>query len=361
MICAKCNHKLPVDSEFCQYCGCKLDNNTAVLVSESIKPTLAEEDLTLSGDMSPKEAMDTIMKIQAKNTVEAMQANRQSQPDDESDPAFGLIPEKPIFTHALKSVDGQRAYLDRLRTPDGQKLRYERQCSMSVDGINGMIDVYDTFLPSGEPYKTVFINMYGARTSTKAPAGFILQPTSQTRPKPATVTPTNIPSVKIKYCSKCGSAISNQTKKCTGCGKQYFKGFKHCFCRIAQPKWLASVFAVLLLVSIIANIVLAVRVSDLDRAYTINRNKVEEYLSSNRKYQDDIRLLEWEVAGLENKVAGMQEEIDFYDEYVVFVSDDGTNTYHNYRCFKFDSSYFWAYNINAAEQKGYSPCRWCCD
>ena len=31
---------------------------------------------------------------------------------------------------------------------------------------------------------------------------------------------------KIKYCSRCGGKINNETKKCTGCGKQYFKGFK---------------------------------------------------------------------------------------------------------------------------------------
>ena len=43
---------------------------------------------------------------------------------------------------------------------------------MSVDGINGMVDVYDTYLPSGEEYKTIYINMYGASNSTFAPKGF---------------------------------------------------------------------------------------------------------------------------------------------------------------------------------------------
>lgn len=31
---------------------------------------------------------------------------------------------------------------------------------------------------------------------------------------------------KIKYCSHCGSQIDPVTKKCTGCGKQFFRGFK---------------------------------------------------------------------------------------------------------------------------------------
>ena len=29
-----------------------------------------------------------------------------------------------------------------------------------------------------------------------------------------------------RYCSKCGSIVDNESKKCTGCGKQYFNGFK---------------------------------------------------------------------------------------------------------------------------------------
>lgn len=32
------------------------------------------------------------------------------------------------------------------------------------------------------------------------------------------------PKKNVKFCSLCGSAIDSNTKKCTGCGKQYFKG-----------------------------------------------------------------------------------------------------------------------------------------
>lgn len=31
---------------------------------------------------------------------------------------------------------------------------------------------------------------------------------------------------KRKYCSRCGSSIDSTSKKCTGCGKQYFKGIR---------------------------------------------------------------------------------------------------------------------------------------
>ena len=62
-------------------------------------------------DMTPDEALNAILKMQAKNTVEAMEANRNTQPDNEGDSDFGLVPEKPIFTLALMSVDGEKEYL----------------------------------------------------------------------------------------------------------------------------------------------------------------------------------------------------------------------------------------------------------
>jgi rubredoxin len=45
---------------------------------------------------------------------------------------------------------------------------------MSVHGVHGMIDVYDIYLMNGAEYKTIYINMYGARNSTMAPSGFVL-------------------------------------------------------------------------------------------------------------------------------------------------------------------------------------------
>ena len=55
------------------------------------------------------------------------------------------------------------------------------------------------------------------------------------------------------------------------------------------------------------------------------------------------------------------EEIAFYDEYVVFVEDNNTNLYHKYNCSRFGDEVFWAYNIDAAIDKGYDPCPICCD
>ena len=43
MICGKCNHKIPDDSEFCQYCGNKLDSDNDVS-AENIETQIKEEE-----------------------------------------------------------------------------------------------------------------------------------------------------------------------------------------------------------------------------------------------------------------------------------------------------------------------------
>ena len=157
MICNKCGKTLPDDSTFCQFCGSKIEIQTAP----------AEETLSISKE-------EALAKILAAGVVEghkAVEANRAAQPQNEADSQFGLVPEKPIYT---AGIDEQERYLQSLRTPTGEPIKWSRRGSMSIHGVHGMIDVYDIYLMSGAEYKTIYINMYGARNSTMAPSGFVL-------------------------------------------------------------------------------------------------------------------------------------------------------------------------------------------
>jgi hypothetical protein len=54
------------------------------------------------------------------------------------------------------------------------------------------------------------------------------------------------------------------------------------------------------------------------------------------------------------------EKLDFFDNYVALVVDDGTGWYHKYECYRFSGEDFWAYNIDQAKNLGYEPCPVCC-
>ena len=179
MKCSQCGHALPEDSVFCQYCGSKALEKEVAIEPQPIAVIVApsSEDQTafnMDKTMNAKDPLKEFMAQQAQETIRVMETNRTAQPNNEGDPEFGLVPEKPIYTIATDIVEGQRAYLSKLRTVNGEKITWNRRGSTSVDGVHGMIDIYETFLPSGQQYKTLYINMYGAKKSISAPNGFVM-------------------------------------------------------------------------------------------------------------------------------------------------------------------------------------------
>jgi len=63
--------------------------------------------------------------------------------------------------------------------------------------------------------------------SCEPPAAPTPAPTSVSAPKPTYAPPpAPAPAVKTVYCRLCGHPIDSETKQCTGCGKQYFRGIR---------------------------------------------------------------------------------------------------------------------------------------
>lgn len=108
---------------------------------------------------------------------------------------------------------------------------------------------------------------------------------------------------------------------------------------------LVILFAVLFIVSYMTNINL--------------RKETDILKNENASLETEIAELEDEKNKLQSKLRSYSNEIEFIDEYVVFIEDDGTDMYHKYECSKFLGESFWVFNIAAAEGDGFTPCPRC--
>lgn len=173
---------------------------------------------------------------------------------------------------------------------------------------------------------------------------------------------------KTKYCKLCGNPLDNKTKKCTGCGKQYFR----------LPVITRNVVLAVLAVFAFAiasfstyqaeqykvqidryknqEAIMNERIAEMELSIAEKDALLEEYKRKSSEYKEDVRQLQQEVSDLTEKVS-------FYDENVVFVTEFDRSIFHKYDCFlfKYFKSGFLAYNTDAAISKGIKPCWYCCD
>ena len=166
------------------------------------------------------------------------------------------------------------------------------------------------------------------------------------------------------------------TRKCTGCKKQYFRPpvftDKHYFiAAVAVACVLAAVLLVMLisqrstyesriaqLNSDIAS--LETRLSEVEDELAAKDRTIQGLERSDTNLRKEISSKKSTIEKLQKENSDMRAEIRFYDNHVVFIGDDGTRKYHNYDCPYLDLSYFWAYNTEAAVDRGYKACSHCC-
>ncbi len=85
------------------------------------------------------------------------------------DPEYGLVSYKPIMVNGIPT---SKLYLSKLRSSQGESLSWKRHGSIKVDGVQGLTDIYESRLPNGMVYKTVYVNTYGTVNSEIFPSGF---------------------------------------------------------------------------------------------------------------------------------------------------------------------------------------------
>lgn len=84
---------------------------------------------------------------------------------------FGLEKTNPIPTYGIPS---KTAYLNSLRTKNGEIIGYRRTGSFEVDNIKKPVDEYEIFNFQGETIAFLYFSAYHWKTSIKSPLGFYL-------------------------------------------------------------------------------------------------------------------------------------------------------------------------------------------
>ena len=149
---------------------------------------------------------------------------------------------------------------------------------------------------------------------------------------------------KNTYCKKCGGLINNKTKKCTGCGRQYFH----------LPKinllWVALTILVVALVGLNVYQYLEAQKQATLYAAVVSANEYsEKVVSSYRSAYDSLS-----STNEENR-----KELYFWENSAVICTTEGSK-YHHYGCSHIEGRSIYIYNIENAKAMGYTPCLDCC-
>ena len=132
------------------------------------------------------------------------------------------------------------------------------------------------------------------------------QTSLETIKEPAIVT-TSAPSlqenVKCRFCKLCGGEIDSETKRCTKCGKQYFKGIKNYFKVFkSKSKLLNKIIISILVVAVIGQAIgliclgneLTQRTKEYEeknRTVTTQKKRIEELKKQIEDLNDDKRYI----------------------------------------------------------------------
>ena len=143
----------------------------------------------------------------------------------------------------------------------------------------------------------------------------------------------------MKYCPKCQRKVGGMAAFCPQCGAELQEIPKNIGNETSTKKRNAQWVWILL------TFVFAVWGIVMSMLFVSAKEEIEIY-----------ERWSYEIIDERNR---LQDQVDFMDETIALVLDDGTEYYHTFECYKEYGGRFLAFNITAAENNGYTPCPDC--
>ena len=267
MKCQKCGYSIPEDSEFCQYCGAHLE------------PQLASETVTTPAETLPP--------VESASETVSETAPTEPQPE--------VVQEESLMSRAYRSYIStdpeEKRFFEELLGTEELKNAYLEECEQNQREYDKGVRIN---------FKQSYTQFMGALHDEY----FSAPQTSHEEPVPAEepVAPVTAPiaektmvpnsNEKHNFCKKCGSAIDPITKKCSGCGKQYFNGKK------TVPVVLLSV---LLIGSIGLNVMQYLQGQEASETVAAQTTQIEELEKEVSTQKSTISSQKSQIADLEEK------------------------------------------------------------
>ena len=267
MKCQKCGYSIPEDSEFCQYCGAHLE------------PQLAPETVTTPAEILPP--------VESVSETASETAPTEPQPE--------VVQEESLMSRAYRSYIStdpeEKRFFEELLGTEELKNAYLEECERNQREYDKGVRI--NFKQSYTQFMSALHDEYFS-----APQISHEEPVPAEEPVAPVTAPiaekTMVPNSNEKhnFCKKCGSAIDPNTKKCSGCGKQYFNGKK------TVPIVLLSV---LLIGSIGLNVMQYLQGQEASETVAAQTTQIEELEKEVSTQKSTISSQKSQIADLEEK------------------------------------------------------------
>ena len=298
MKCQKCGYSLPEDSEFCQYCGAHLE-------PQSISDIISDEAA------APKETIAV-----AASEVIAPESEAVSEPIVIEPSQPKAVQEESIFRRAYSSFlsddPEEKRFFETVLGSEELKAAYMAECDRNQQEYDRGVRV--NFKQSYTDFMHVLHDTYfgtppvsptppSSEITEEAPKTVIAPTVQATAPAPTAV-PVSQNDKKSAFCKKCGSAIDPNTKKCSGCGKQYFNAKK------TVPIVLLSV---LLITSIGLNVLQYLQGQAAIETVATQTTQIEKLEKEVSTQKSTISSQKSTISSQKNQIAALEEKGGYFD------------------------------------------------